>query len=70
MDQGSRLKFDEDNEGNGSVRRVSSSYDEDQGSAQDEICEEKAYEGEPMIVILRWKVRERRNATTHGWSRS
>jgi len=50
VDQGSRLMFDDDNEGDESVQKVSSSYDEDPCSTQDEDSDEDTAEIEPTTV--------------------
>jgi len=57
VDQGSRLMFDEDNEGNDSVPRVTSSHDEDQGSTQDEGSEEDVAESEPTTVSSKGEIK-------------
>ena len=50
VDQGSRLMFDDDNEADESVQKVSSSYDEDPCSTQDEDSDEDTAEIEPTTV--------------------
>ena len=58
--------FDEDNEGNESVQKVSSSYDDDPSSTQDEDSEEDAAESEPTTVSSKEETKENEE-TNDSW---
>eukprot|EP01042_Synura_sphagnicola_P036304 gene36304-biopygen1517 len=58
--------FDEDNEGNESVQKVSSSCDDDPSSTQDEDSEEDAAESEPTTVSSKEETKENEE-TNDSW---